>query len=102
MNKVIAISLNGMRIDFINIALLLVLVLTVALPVAAEDTDTQEQSPQTQVIDGELLLPEDYDRGAEKKCVTVCKEWGENCIINPATGSRKCRRVCQSFTEECY
>ena len=51
-------------------------------------------------LDGELLLPEGYNNIAEeKKCITVCSEWGEDCIlkINPtATGagtSRKCRRV---------
>ena len=60
-------------------------------------------------LDGELLLPEGYDNIAEeKKCITVCSEWGEDCIlkINPsATGagtSRKCRRVCKSFAEACF
>ena len=60
-------------------------------------------------LDGELLLPEGYNNIAEeKKCITVCSEWGEDCIlkINPsATGagtSRKCRRVCKSFAEACF
>ncbi|MEM7027512.1 MAG: hypothetical protein AAF410_04735 [Pseudomonadota bacterium] len=69
---------------------------------AAEEANSEQQQSQVQPVDGQLLLPNDYDRGSQKKCVTVCKQWGENCIINPATGSRKCRRVCQSFTEECY
>jgi hypothetical protein len=59
-------------------------------------------------LDGELLLPEGYNNTAEeKKCITVCSQWGEDCIlsINPsATGgaSRKCRRVCKSFAETCF
>ena len=44
-------------------------------------------------LDGELLLPEGYNNTAEeKKCITVCSQWGEDCIlsINPsATGARK-------------
>lgn len=38
----------------------------------------------------------------KKKCMTVCKKWGENCIINPRTGVRKCMRVCNSFKKECF
>ena len=60
-------------------------------------------------LDGELLLPEGYNNTAEeKKCITVCSQWGEDCILNinpSATGagtSRKCRRVCKSFAEACY
>ena len=92
-----------MRNGFMKNFLLLVLIFSMPMSsVMAEDIQPTDKSSQIQPIDGELLLPEDYDRGTQKKCVTVCKEWGENCIINPATGSRKCRRVCQSFTEECY
>ena len=60
-------------------------------------------------LDGELLLPEGYNKTAEeKKCITVCSQWGEDCILNinpSATGagtSRKCRRVCKSFAEACF
>ena len=60
-------------------------------------------------LDGELLLPEGYNNTTEeKKCITVCSQWGEDCILNinpSATGagtSRKCRRVCKSFAEACY
>ena len=60
-------------------------------------------------LDGELLLPEGYNNTAkEKKCITVCSQWGEDCILNinpSATGagaSRKCRRVCESFAEACF
>lgn len=52
--------------------------------------------------DGELLLPDDYDQAEQKKCLMVCERWGQDCIINPQTGSRKCRRMCKSLTEECF
>ena len=38
----------------------------------------------------------------EKKCMTICKKWGEDCIINPRTGTRDCRRMCKEFGEECF
>jgi len=38
----------------------------------------------------------------DKKCMTICKRWGEDCIINPRTGSRDCRRTCKEFGEECF
>ncbi len=70
-----------------------------------------EEVPEKNIIplDGELLLPEGYNNTAEeKKCITVCSQWGEDCILNinpSATGagtSRKCRRVCKSFAETCF
>ena len=55
-----------------------------------------------QSLDGELLLPDDYNKAEDRKCMTVCDEWGKNCIINPRTGGRKCRRVCKSFVKGCF
>lgn len=52
---------------------------------------------------GDLIIPgEEEKRVEEKQCLTVCKEWGEDCIINPRTGARKCRRTCKRFGEECF
>ncbi len=39
---------------------------------------------------------------AEKKCMTVCEKWGEDCVINPRTGARKCRRMCKKLAQECF
>ena len=71
----------------------------------SKEVDEKSLTP----LDGELLLPEGYNNTAkEKKCITVCSQWGEDCILNinpSATGagtSRKCRRVCKSFAEACY
>ena len=44
-----------------------------------------EEVPEKNIIplDGELLLPEGYNNTAEeKKCITVCSQWGEDCILN--------------------
>lgn len=52
---------------------------------------------------GELVIPgQEENQGEEKRCLTVCKNWGEDCIINPRTGARKCRRTCKEFGEECF
>lgn len=41
----------------------------------------------------------------EKKCMTVCARWGEECTTlnqgDPA-GAQKCRRACKQTTEECF
>jgi len=51
---------------------------------------------------GDLVIPGAKENEGEKKqCVTVCDEWGKDCIINPRTGTRKCRRMCKSFGKEC-
>lgn len=78
--------------------MLISLAITVSVPVFSADSDDRSVKP----LDGELQLPDDYDKAEDKKCMTVCDQWGEDCIINPRTGSRKCRRVCKSFTEECF
>ncbi len=49
-----------------------------------------------------LVIPdENEDKTEERNCVTVCDNWGRDCIINPVTGQRKCRRMCKSFGQEC-
>ena len=89
-----------MQKRFVTVITSISLSFLLLLPVTGHAEDDKGQSAR--VADGELLLPDDYDTGKEKKCLTVCEEWGEDCILNPATGSRKCRRVCKSFTEECF
>lgn len=79
-------------------AMLITMALLVSAPVSSEESEDMSVKP----LDGELVLPDDYNKAEDKKCMTVCDQWGEDCIINPRTGSRKCRRVCKSFTEECF
>jgi len=64
----------------------------------AENTPGKESEPES----GDLIIPGDDTDNADKKCLTVCKKWGEDCIINPRTGARKCRRTCKDFGEECF
>jgi hypothetical protein len=79
---------------------LVILTLLVSVPVYSEEENTHSEKP----LDGELLLPDDYSQ-REKKCMTICKEWGEDCLIlqkGQYGSERKCRRVCKSFAEECF
>jgi hypothetical protein len=67
----------------------------------------EDNQRQTQVPSGSLLLPESGGAGneEEKKCMTVCGRWGEDCTyINRGAGgtTRSCRRTCQQFTQECF
>lgn len=64
----------------------------------AENTEDSKSDIQS----GELIIPGAKETsGKEKQCVTVCDKWGKDCIINPNTGVRKCRRMCKSFGKEC-
>ena len=85
----------------IKIFISVFLITCLSYPLFSEDNFEENIKP----LDGELLLPEGYSNTAEeKKCITVCDQWGEDCIINPSSnsGARKCRRVCQSFAETCF
>lgn len=63
--------------------------------------ENKEES-NSDIQSGDLIIPgASESQGKEKKCVTVCDEWGRDCIINPRTGQRKCRRMCKSFGQEC-
>jgi len=62
----------------------------------------QPEEPNSNVRSGDLIIPSAKATEAkEKQCVTVCDTWGENCVINPRTGTRKCRRICKAFGKEC-
>jgi hypothetical protein len=52
---------------------------------------------------GTLLLPAAADEEKkEKKCMTVCQRWGEDCMMDSKRGVRKCRRTCKEFGQECF
>lgn len=57
----------------------------------------------TQLIDHVAPLYPDRKSGAQdgKECLIICERWERDCISNPRTGSRKCRKVCKSLTREC-
>jgi hypothetical protein len=69
----------------------------------------QNANPKTTLPQpsGTILLPDSLTNSSnvEKKCMTVCAAWGEDCTyINRGAGgmTRSCRRTCQQFTEECF
>jgi hypothetical protein len=75
-------------------------------PVLVAQTDEQQTMRDDKEIpkSGTLLLPESLDRdknAKDKKCMTVCNRWGEDCIIDPRRG-RQCRRTCKEFGEACF
>ena len=69
----------------------------------------EDKPPETKeaLPNGTYILPESpgQDSKGEKKCMTVCARWGEDCLlINKGAGGmeRKCRRTCKQFAEECF
>ena len=85
---------NNQYLPRIFLASLLVFAISSLAVEAAEPTDPAGNTTET---------PADKapDK-AEKKCLTVCERWGEDCMINPRTGSRNCRRVCKELGQECF
>ncbi|MCG8449692.1 MAG: hypothetical protein MI725_08940 [Pirellulales bacterium] len=64
---------------------------------AGDNTRTTGQGDILDSLDESSAEPD-----AKKKCMMVCERWGEDCVINPRTGVRKCRRVCKKLTQECF
>ena len=65
--------------------------------------ESTSPAPGSLVLPDESKVPE--ENTGEKKCMTVCARWGEECqYINRGAGglSKKCRRACKQFTEECF
>ena len=71
----------------------------------AADTEIDPRTIQTEP--GTLIVPTvtEQENEKEKKCMTVCGRWGEECMfINRGAGgmTKKCRRACKKFVEECF
>jgi len=65
----------------------------------SENKDADDEQPRS----GSLVLPAATDEDkSEKKCMTVCQRWGEECMIDTTRGVRKCRRTCKEFGQECF
>jgi len=77
---------------------MLLILSTAPYIVAAESGEQQKTEP----LDSALIIPGGDSEKSEKKCMTVCEKWGQNCVINSVTGNRKCRRICKKFGEECF
>lgn len=75
-----------------------------------QNKQEQVQGPVQGPQPGTLVLPanvetQNLNEKSEKQCMTVCARWGEECtFINRGIGgmSKKCRRACKQFTEECF
>ena len=88
--------------EHIYIKTLRVVLVTIVLLTSSAVFPEENEETGTQSLKGQLLLPDDYNNAKDKKCMTVCDQWGKNCIVNPKTGSRKCRRVCKSYARGCF
>lgn len=81
-----------------------------ALPLAAADESLNgaaQKETYENVPPGTLVMPGEREATGrqsenQRKCMKVCKKWGETCIIDPRTGVRKCRRSCEQFGVECF
>lgn len=68
---------------------------------AEAEADTGKVDPgQAGIL--ESIKEADQKENPKKKCMMVCEQWGEDCVINPSTGTRKCRRTCKQLTQECF
>ncbi|MEX2516802.1 MAG: hypothetical protein WD572_07845 [Gammaproteobacteria bacterium] len=88
------------RILFIGFALLLPLSQALA-------EDAGDESRDSDIAPGTLVIPqqlqgEQSGQQVDKQCMKVCVRWGEDCIIDPVVGTRKCRRSCKEFGEQCF
>ena len=70
-----------------------------SIVIAAADAEVGEPGkPES----GTLVLPAATEKKeAEKKCMTVCQKWGQDCVYDNQRG-RKCRRTCKQFGQECF
>ncbi|NKB37920.1 MAG: hypothetical protein GKR93_12260 [Gammaproteobacteria bacterium] len=62
----------------------------------------EQHSESQDLPSGTLVLPVAKDeKEVEKKCMTVCQKWGQDCVYDNQRG-RKCRRSCKQFGQECF
>lgn len=73
----------------------------IPLQLAVNDSSTDSES-QTDNQQNLIQFDNGNEDNREKKCMTICQQWGEDCVYNPTTGARKCRRACKRFGEECF
>ena len=65
----------------------------------SENFNADDEKPRS----GSLVMPAVADDdNSEKKCMTVCQRWGQECMIDTTRGVRKCRRTCKEFGQECF
>ena len=62
--------------------------------------DAEEATGEQEIL--KSLDEAEKDDASKKKCMTVCEKWGEDCVINPRTGARKCRKMCKKLAQECF
>lgn len=53
---------------------------------------------------GDLVLPAGAaaQPGSKRRCVPVCRKWGQSCSSTLTRQDANCRRVCRHVAQECY
>ncbi len=77
--------------------------LLLALPmvfVSAEEAEEKEFETLPKQLSSEESESEKSKDG--NNCVMVCERYGKDCVINPRTGTKKCRRTCKEMGQECF
>ena len=76
------------------------LILSPLLFVSAEEGNEKDFEALPSQLNSQDLKAENSGDG--KNCVMVCERWGKDCVINPRTGTKKCRRTCKEMGQECF
>ena len=71
--------------------------------ILAQEYENGDNRPKPEITN--IQLPAQTQEFRNKgRCMTVCSEWGQECVTeNPGTDfvTRKCMRTCTSFAVEC-
>ncbi len=96
--------------EVLRVVLMGVMLAVAPLALADEPVGKKgNEGERAHVPSGTLLMPGQGEASgrqtqsdSRRKCMRVCREWGEDCIIDSKQGTRKCRRSCQQFGIECF
>lgn len=92
-----AMELHQIHLKYPLYLLLLLAPLSIAF---AEGSDKKDFDTLPKQLNSATSAVEKSEKG--KNCVMVCERWGKDCVINPRTGTKKCRRTCKEMGQECF
>ncbi len=65
--------------------------------------NTAENEKNKSYIDQELVdYNNEISREKKQKCMVICEQWANDCVIDTKNGAQNCRQVCQQFGQECF
>ena len=76
-----------------------------APPMIVLDLQNPDVQPERETAGLQIQVPAgNTEYRDDRRCMTFCSRWGEDCVIHHAGTDRtirKCMRTCKSFSEEC-